>query len=524
MALLTVLTALAVGLGGVVLTGNASQLGLGGCSEPVVVSVAAAKESSGVLRDAAHALEQRKTEADGSCVDYRVHAAAPNDVARRLDSGAASDPDLWLPDSSAWLERIDGAAASPTVVAPSLARSPVVVAGRGVSRPESWLEVLSRQDVSFVDPLRSSAPAAALLALKAESPTTGLSPSEVDSVMVPLAQRIGDDGDADAPRNLTDLALDPGGAAILSEQQLLDLRAQGLGRDLDVTVPETGTLLLDYPLVTLTQETAAVEAADHLVDYLKSPQGAELLEVAGFRSADLEPLPRDRGAGKLDLLPSSRPGVVATILRRWSLLTVPSRILTVFDVSGSMDALASGQTRASLAAGASGRALDIFPGQARIGVWAFSDDLGGASRDYTELVPTRRLDERVGTGSQREAVDRALADLPGLTDGGTGLYDTTLAAVRAVRSDYDHEAINTVVLLTDGENEDPGSISLPRLLRTLEQEGDSSRPVNVVGIGVGPDADGEALRRIVDATGGRSYIARDPADINEVFQEALLSR
>jgi hypothetical protein len=32
------------------------------------------------------------------------------------------------------------------------------------------------------------------------------------------------------------------------------------------------------------------------------------------------------------------------------------------------------------------------------------------------------------------------------------------------------------------------------------------------------------LRRIASATGGRSYVARDPQDIAEVFIDAMLSR
>jgi Mg-chelatase subunit ChlD len=156
-------------------------------------------------------------------------------------------------------------------------------------------------------------------------------------------------------------------------------------------------------------------------------------------------------------------------------------------------------------------------------MWAFNIGLGG-DKDYRELVRIRRLDARVSGTSQRVLLRRALEELPSLTFGGTGLYDTTLAAVRALRSDYDDEAINTVVLLTDGRNEDQHSIALPDLLHTLRRERDPARPVSVIAIGVGPDADAESLRRIVDATGGRAYVARDPGELGKVFQEALLSR
>lgn len=511
-----------VAVGGVVYSADAAFRGIGDCDGSLRVSLAATEETVDVLQDAAANLEEQGAEVDGRCVRYQVREAAPNEVSRSLDARDAGTPDLWVPDSSAWLERIDGFEGDPTVVARSLARSPVVVAGRGLRQPRSWLDVLSRDDVEFVDPLRSSAPAAALLALRAELDSAKGAHEDIDSVMVPLAQRLGDV--KDAPRDLTDLVLNPGGAAVLSEQQLLDRRAHGLGRDLDARVPETGTMVLDYPLVSLSDDSPAVEAARQLGDYLRSPEGSELLEVAGFRSADLEPLPRDRGAGDVTALPTPPADVVAGLLRRWSVLTVPSRILGVFDVSGSMDQLAGGRTRVSLATEASSRALGIFPDQARIGMWAFSVGLGGGERDHRELVGIRRLDARVGGRSQRQLLGRALGELPRLTNGGTGLYDTTLAAVRALREDYDTGAVNTLVLLTDGRNEDADSIALPDLVRTLKREQDPSRPVSVIAVGLGPDADDHSLRRIVEATGGRSYVARDPAQLGKVLQGALLAR
>jgi Mg-chelatase subunit ChlD len=111
-----------------------------------------------------------------------------------------------------------------------------------------------------------------------------------------------------------------------------------------------------------------------------------------------------------------------------------------------------------------------------------------------------------------------------MTDGGTGLHDTTLAAIRTLQDDYEARAVNSVILLTDGENDDPGSLSLNELVSTIEREKDPARPIQVIAIGMGPDADAQALRRIASATGGRSYVARDPQDIAEVFIDAMLSR
>jgi hypothetical protein len=52
---------------------------------------------------------------------------------------------------------------------------------------------------------------------------------------------------------------------------------------------------------------------------------------------------------------------VSGALRQWAVLTVPSRLLTVVDVSGSMDFTDAGQSRISLAVTAANGALQLFP-------------------------------------------------------------------------------------------------------------------------------------------------------------------
>jgi len=97
-------------------------------------------------------------------------------------------------------------------------------------------------------------------------------------------------------------------------------------------------------------------------------------------------------------------------------------------------------------------------------------------------------------------------------------------SIRQQRNTYDAGRINSVVLLTDGRNEDPDSISDDVLLRTLRAEADPARPVPVTPIGIGPDVDFPALQQIAAATGGKAYLARDPADIRGVFLDAILER
>ena len=78
--------------------------------------------------------------------------------------------------------------------------------------------------------------------------------------------------------------------------------------------------------------------------------------------------------------------------------------------------------------------------------------------------------------------------------------------------------------MTDGANEDPGSISLPHLVAQLKAMQDPARPVRIIAIGISGDADLTALSRIAAATGGKAFLARDPADIGTVFVRAVLSR
>jgi Ca-activated chloride channel homolog len=100
-----------------------------------------------------------------------------------------------------------------------------------------------------------------------------------------------------------------------------------------------------------------------------------------------------------------------------------------------------------------------------------------------------------------------------------------LAAYRTVRAAYDPARVNSVVLLTDGRNQDdPDSIELDTVLTTLRAEFDPAQPVPVITIGMGPDADHQTLARISEVTGTKSYRVDNPADIQQVFLDAMVER
>ena len=152
-----------------------------------------------------------------------------------------------------------------------------------------------------------------------------------------------------------------------------------------------------------------------------------------------------------------------------------------------------------LARRAAAGAMPLLPPGSEVGLWEFATKLVGRS-DHRELVPLGPLDGPDGGADRRAALALGVAGLQQIVDGGTGLYDTTLAAVRAVRRGWDPDRVNSVVLLTDGRNDDTDGIDLPTLLAQLRAENDPQRPVPVISLVYGPDADAAALRAISDAT------------------------
>jgi hypothetical protein len=96
--------------------------------------------------------------------------------------------------------------------------------------------------------------------------------------------------------------------------------------------------------------------------------------------------------------------------------------------------------------------------------------------------------------------------------------------MKRVRETYDPEKVNSVLLITDGRNEDDNGITLDALLAELEKMDDPAKPVPVIMIGFGPDTDLEAMQKIAKATKGAAYSASKPEDLSTVLVDALSQR
>ena len=89
-----------------------------------------------------------------------------------------------------------------------------------------------------------------------------------------------------------------------------------------------------------------------------------------------------------------------------------------------------------------------------------------------------------------------------------------------MRSSQAPDAINAIVFLTDGKNErNPPGLSLENLLTALDKP--RSESVRIFTVGYGEEADQSVLTRIAEVTEARSYDARDPRQIDDIFSDVI---
>ncbi|MCW2683888.1 MAG: uncharacterized protein JWP33_1801 [Blastococcus sp.] len=470
----------------------------------------------------------------GVCAVAQVEAQEPLQTVGDLSALEADAlPDVWVPDSSLWVARAGGASLEPVG---SVATSPVVL---GTSREAvealgwadaapGWGEALAGGQALAVPDLATSAEGLAALAA-VRSALGGDEDADNAVVQAVLAAQRGSalsaaDGLAAGRDGGEDAPLVP-----ISEQEVYETNTGAEDSSLVAVYPSEGSPSLDYPVVRVGSPSGdAASAVAATVRSLTSDAARTAALEAGFRDSDGSAPAEAEGAGIRSAAPTSLaldPAGVQALLARLSSLASPSRILSVFDVSASMEAPVGDGTRATLARDAAKATLSLVPGDYALGLWVFAYQLQD-DQDWAELVPTRELDADAEGRPQREVLDTQLDSIPDrLTRGGTGLYDTTLAAVRAAREDYDPTAVNSVLILTDGTNEDDdGGLELEQLLDTLGEEANPVRPIKVIGVALGPDADLGALERIAKATEGAAYSAVDPADLQRVLFDALRQR
>ena len=527
---------LLVGLALVLVVGVLAFLTLGGdgdseaadcVSEEVTLTTAPVMED--LVKQAV-----KDVNADEPCIDILVTPGTVKDVVALLSDPNAELPEIWIPDSPTWKGQLTAAGWTGTPIADVLAQTPVgLIGGPAAKAPASWAAVLDGGSLAMADPSAEGASALALLAPYAEMKKTGETPDSIEKKTVPVAQTYGERAVAGSA-NETDLStISASSTQLVPATEKAYLEARRSNDQLNLVAPRTGVPMLRYPLIDVNRGSKDILASGGdlsarvgraLTRWFTSSAGAEAIAEAELRGPDGAPLPNDIGLGDAQVLSTVAQKTTDDALRQWRVLSVPSSILAVVDLSGSMKTAIGDTTRIQLAVTASQVALDAFPAQARIGIWGFSKNRGEKGASWAQYATLDRLDAPEGDGTHGDVVRAEAAKLPGRVRGGTGVMDTTLAAYKYAQEHWDPAWFNSVVIMTDGASDDSSSLSLESLVNQLKSLRDPAKPVKVIIIGISQDADTGELEQIAAATGGQNYLVNNPNEILGVLASALLNR
>lgn len=453
-----------------------------------------------------------------------------------LSQAASGSPytNLWIPDSStrATLAMAE-AKTELTSISDSLAQTvAVVVTAADTPRFHHWTDALADGNAAKMgDPRQNSGAFAAFMSGIAEVSAGQSSPEKLAEGTGLRATTIGVDGEPPTSEDL--LAQVEKGeipAAVVTEDVFTRYRAEHGSESLKATAPGSSSAILDFPLYrTSTGTNSAIDdAAAQISDFMASDEGHQALSEAGLRPTGQEAL-KDGGAlGSVTPLNPTDPEILERTWLSYSLQSAPLNALVILDASGSMLTPVEGtdKTRMDLTVDSALAGSQLFPARDSMGLWKFSRNLAlpdGCISDYQKLVPVRGMEELTDGKTQRELLQEAGTSISGSigsTDP-TALHDTLLAGFRELKEHYEPGAANVVIMLTDGENYDEGSISQEELISTIQAEQDADEPVFILLIGISQDANMEALQTIASVTGGEAYPALSPTDVQVIFSEGL---
>ncbi len=474
----------------------------------------------------------RATVGSQPCVSVSVEARRSADLAADL-ADERDVADAWIPESTFWLRRARAAGAFEVPAqGPSVATTPVVLAlaepaARRLgwpAKPPTWRKLLGPKattlTVGLPDPAVDPAGAGALLGVRALAAGEREPAAAVAGVLRRVAGQTFTP--AEAGSLVPGSALPDGSDAVATtEQAVLGYNALAGGAKLVAAYPEVAVPALDLPYVVLPNARGAVrDAASGLLPVLLARVAGDVFAEFGFRTpAGFPPaIPEDGRLRAVELPPVPLPAeeTVTEVLTGWSGVQRSARILTVLDISGSMDAQVpgSGETRLDATLRAAREGAGLLLDNSELGVWVFSTRLDG-DRDYREILPVAPL------RTQRERLDERLGQVRVKPGGGTGLYDTTLAAYRDARRHWAPGRINLVLVMTDGRDEDDDSIGRERFFAELTKLQDPRRPLPIVFIGLGRDVDPVELTKIAEVTGGKVFRTEQPRGMRQIFFSAL---
>ncbi len=528
--------------GGIVATRMAASGDPAPCPpDTAPLRVAAAPSIAAAIAEVARQGSGPGAGSGAGCQVVTVQAVTPEAEIRGLAQGSIQPPDVWVPDSSLWLDRAGVERVAAATNAKSVASSPLVLAlPRAVAdrlRPPAPRTPRRPQVADLATSTASGTP------VSVELSDQRLSPGRVGTILALTAATA---GTPDARAALTGIlrsatvSTAPAGARLarlsptasvavpVSERDVW--AANSAGSAARPVAVYTGGVTFDFPYAVLARDLPTVQQAALLFERLRSARGRAVLAGAGFRDsagAAGANLTADLGVdGATAVTPRPlTPASLADAEKALASVSLDARLLAVVDVSGSMawgigGPKSPGPSRLSIAVQAAARGLGLYPDSTEVGLWVFSENLPGGT-DHHEVVPVARLGGPTGA---RAALAAAVTKVAPVPDGDTALYSTTADAVEAMRHQWKAGRVNAVVVLSDGKDTGHHGPTLDQLVAMLAAERGSATPVPVITVAFGPQSDAASLAAISKASGGASYRADTADQVRQIFLDAVGQR
>jgi hypothetical protein len=552
-----------------------------GCRGTVSVRIAAAPEIAPALGRMGADWMATRPEIDGGCVELIVTAVRPADEALRLSASAgapidvgasvsttnspgftsASPPassggsvDVWVPDSSAWLDRVEAVDQSAFAPEPrSIASTPVLLAMPSAvahmfgwpARPVPMGDLLADVFTSaaggsaapnpvrlgLVDPRTDASSLAMELALTGSVAATD---DQLPALVAALRAVVVGGDTATLLDHLDTLGGSAGANVVaVSEQSANSYLAARPGSNIVAATVEPPMADLDYPYAVRTGVSQAeADAAHAFRTRILAVGAAAAFERAGFRAVDTVTgpgLPGTATSTGQEGFPIEDPVGVARALTLWAAARTSVRTLALVDLTASMGTrVGRTQTRAGVMDTAAKQSLALFTPDSAVGVWSFGGSAApghpAATRGtqsapaYQEVAPITPLDQ-----AWRGALAQRLDTLKPGVGTQTNLYAALLAAYQYMVATYDPQRLDVLIVFTDNADYQSGAAAREAFTQSIQQLANPSRPVRIVLVGIGTtDLVDANLRGVAQEVGGSYFPLVDPTQIQSIFLKALL--